>query len=145
MTKPKSRPPVKVVEVPLYGGRFCFISDRKTWLKMHDWMDAPKDDDLDPWHSYGMTSCYNDPRDGMSIITVGVFDFNPETIVHECAHAAFATLGRVGVDARNDLGEAFCYLQGWFFSHCLELAVKEAGKNDKVPEILPELPVLDPI
>lgn len=44
---------------------------------------------------------------------IGVFDGQISTLAHECAHIAFFLLATVGIDARNDSGEAFCYLLGF--------------------------------
>lgn len=115
MIRKKGKPPAEFVSIPLYGPRVYFVWDRKTWKKLHRWLEAPAEA-CDPGGSSGMTSIGQDPRDSMPTICVGVFDGAVDTLAHECAHAAFCTFELVGIDARSDMGEAFCYLLGWLVS-----------------------------
>ncbi|WP_124800593.1 hypothetical protein [Paraburkholderia phosphatilytica] len=46
-------------------------------------------------------------------VVVGVFDGSPFTLTHECVHASHVIMKTVGIDARNDSGEAQAYLTEW--------------------------------
>jgi hypothetical protein len=112
MKKDVAPPPLSGVDIPLYYGRVFFTKKAPEWKAMHKWLED--DDEVDLRTIAGRTSQCADPRDGIVVMTIGVFDGSRATMAHECAHAAFYTLDRVGIDARLSDGEAFCYLLGWF-------------------------------
>jgi len=90
-----------------YGIRVTFTASRKTFERRVR---------CDTTGAAGM--CSDVTAKG---VYVGVFDRNPATLVHECVHAALAILSYVGIDVRNDRGEALAYMTDylWSIGRCL--------------------------
>lgn len=89
-----------------------FVTRRKSFRKFCECCDT---DGLD--QSVGraiMCQCK-----GRTTFYFGVFDGEVDTLVHELAHIVFMLFDYVGVDARNDQGEAFAYMQGWLLGECM--------------------------
>ncbi|QYD70160.1 hypothetical protein KZJ38_07595 [Paraburkholderia edwinii] len=93
----------RTITVPPYGVKVTFTDKPKTYGVLRD-TEAPVG-------AAGMCG-----HDGYGNFVVGVFDRKPSTLVHECVHASIMILGMVGIDVRNDNGEAMAYLTDWLWS-----------------------------
>lgn len=95
---------MKKIEIPIYGGTIHYTTSRKAFSKACE--KAGEDVEFDDYHGITVVLANEKGR----LYLVGAFDKHPATIAHEIAHVCFAVLGYVGVDARDSMGEAFCYL-----------------------------------
>lgn len=68
----------------------------------------------------GACQQYQNNESGENLYLIGVFNSDPATLVHECAHAAFYCCRDVGVTIdTNAANETYCYLLDRMFSHFL--------------------------
>lgn len=95
---------MRKIEIPLYGGELRITTSRRKLNKACEKLD--EDPIADDYHGVTVITSNEEGR----LYLVGVFDKTPTTLAHEIAHVCFAVLGYVGVDARDSMGEAFCYL-----------------------------------
>ncbi|EHK0699984.1 hypothetical protein ICL29_004110 [Salmonella enterica] len=74
----------------------------------------------------GACQQYRNVESGENLYLIGVFNGEPATLVHECAHAAFYCCRDVGVTIdTNAANETYCYLLGRMFSHFLPYIKQE--------------------
>lgn len=93
--------------VPLYGETVKLFSDRKEFTKACE--KVPEAERTAVEECRGMVQPIT-ASDGSIIYLVGVFDKDPITLVHECAHVAIFIAEHIGWDINVDTSEPFCYL-----------------------------------
>ncbi len=109
--------PFRDIRVPLYGGTVAVF---KKWEHLAQAFEhiAPGHDAPIFGHQNGMAMALTNERNGTRLYIVGWFDGSIPTLSHEMNHIAFMVLDAVGIDPRNDVGEAFCYLQDSLLRAC---------------------------
>ena len=95
------------LEIPVYGGYIHFFTEFPKFNQHHK-----KSCKEEVEHALGWTASYTE--NGKHNIMVGVFDNDPQTLVHECIHASLFVFDRVNIDPTAESGEPFAY-----FTDCL--------------------------
>ena len=109
--------PFKEFDIPIYGGRVYVFKTRLAIEKARAHLNAPRCD-LDIHRLAGFAEAFYHKEGFRRLYLVGWFTGSVVTLGHELNHVAFMELERVGIDARNDIGETFCFLQGWLMRAC---------------------------
>lgn len=100
-------------DIAIYGGKVYVVDSLKKFNKICRKIGAAEADES---YAAGCTS------DGQGSYMVGVFVTDrKDAIVHECAHLAFEILERAGIDPREGVNEAFCYLIGYLYNEVNKL------------------------
>lgn len=95
--------------IPVYGGTIHFFTDFAKFNAHHKKVNK---DEVE--HALGWTSEYKG-ADGSSNIMIGVFDGDPQTLVHECIHVGLNVFERCNIDPSAESGEPFAYLVDCLF------------------------------
>ena len=102
-------------EIPVYGGYIHFFND---FQKFNAHYKKTNKDEVED--ALGWTVEYRG-KDGKLNIMVGVFDGDPQTLVHECIHAGLVVFESRHIDPTAESGEPFAYfvdcLFGMFSKH----------------------------
>lgn len=70
-----------------------------------------------------------DKEEGVPGILMCLFDISPNTITHECCHAALDIMDYIGETNILDSQEPFCYLVGWLVDEMLSVIDKRVLKG----------------
>lgn len=114
MTWPKS---AKKIDIPIYCQEFYFFTNPDDWTKAVESIECPD-------HSFGARGIQEQFQNdqGEPLFMLGVFDGDPGTLVHECAHLAFDVLNLVGVPVEAGCpNEAYAYLIEFFYAQTIGL------------------------
>ncbi|MBZ8412219.1 hypothetical protein H5R21_02115 [Escherichia coli] len=101
-----------VDSAPLFRcGYFVYAYDMEQWVAMCRILGV--DDAVD----VGCPGvCQKFVRNTQQVYAIGVFDGGLDTLVHECAHAAFHFCDEIGITVSPDrANETYCYLLDWLF------------------------------
>jgi hypothetical protein len=123
MTKTLPKSAVEYVMSP-YKRSVYLVTDRKTLGQCQQFMG---EDIWDASRSGGVTMKMVHPKYG-EMFFLGVFDGRLSTLAHECAHAVFMVLERVGIEPTDSHGEAFCYLLEDMFKRFAPIVTKRKVK-----------------
>lgn len=114
----KRWPKLDRFHVPLFRSANIYLCiTNEQWLSACDYLgvDGGGLDGL-----VGACQQYQCNETGENLYLIGVFNCDPATLVHECAHATFYCCRDVGVTIdTNAANETYCYLLDRMFSHFL--------------------------
>lgn len=130
MTTPRG---ITKISVPLYGGVLLFAIERKAFERGYKYLND-HEYPYDSEDGAGLTMREPVGKDRKTYFLSGVFDGSVSTVVHESGHVATIIMKRAGINAHDDDGESFCYLQEFLFDEMMKRLYKKPKKS-KISEV----------
>lgn len=119
---------IKKLHISVYGWDVYFFTDRAKSLKWLKALEGIRSETLEAWRdecSAGVCSTYAEKL----AVYIGIFTDRPNTVAHECTHAAVHLLGGVGIPVKTNNHEALAYLVGHLVGEFHDAALKNTKRK----------------